>query len=280
MRTEIKVFLIILFVITNSCTNEDKTSNKKTESESYELNVDKERQEEIINEHLKNGAWKYQLYSQEYQSEIDKGLAKDSTIAYLWQQKSMPLLKKRKYEIGIEYLDKAVKYDRIKWQDYRAFIKCIFAKTYREAILDFEDYKDRFGYGFVMDHSFDFYIGLSYLQLNEFEKADEIFQKDYKYQLKENGKDWIHHLDLFYYGITKYELKEYQKAVEFFDLSLEIYPNFSEVQLYKAVTLRKLGKNDEAKKYDVLAEMNGRKGNTINEANSIYELYPYQWTWD
>lgn len=280
MRTEIKVFLIILFVITYSCTNDDKTSNKKTESESSELNVDKERQEEIINEHLKNGAWKYSLYSQEYQSEIDKGLAKDSTVAYLWQQKSMPLLKKRKYEIGIEYLDKAVKYDRIKWQDYRAFIKCIFAKTYREAILDFEDYKYRFGYGFVMDHSFDFYIGLSYLQLNEFEKADEIFQKDYKYQLKENGKDWIHHLDLFYYGITKYELKEYQKAVEFFDLALEIYPNFSEVQLYKAVTLRKLGKNNEAKKYDVLAEMNGRKGNTINEANSIYELYPYQWTWD
>ncbi|MFD0933063.1 tetratricopeptide repeat protein [Psychroflexus salinarum] len=280
MRTVFKVFLFIPFVIIYSCSNEDKTSNKGTKNESSELTVDKARQEEIINEHLKNGAWKYQLYSQEYQSEIDKGLAKDSTIAYLWQQKSMPLLKKRKYEIGIEYLDKAVKYDRIKWQDYRAFIKCIFAKTYREAILDFEDYKDRFGYGFVMDHSFDFYIGLSYLQLNEFEKADEIFQKDYKYQLKENGKDWIHHLDLFYYGITKYELKEYQKAVEFFDLALEIYPNFSEVQLYKAVTLRKLGKNNEAKKYDVLAEMNGRKGNTINEANSIYELYPYQWTWD
>ena len=268
------IILILILIIGFSCNRNDKsieTSYKKT---------DKKKQEQIIDEYLKNGAWKYQVYSQEWQDEIDKGLEKDSTIAYLWQQKAMPLIKQGKYEIGLEYIDNAVKYDREKWQNYRAFTKCIFAKTYKDAIKDFEDCKERFGYGYVMDHTYDFYIGLSYLQLNEFEKAEKIFQKDYQYQLKKNGKEWLHPLDLFYFGISKYELRKYKEAIEIFDLALELYPQFSDVQIYKAVCLRKLGKPEEAKVYDKLAEKNGRNGYTINEDNAIYEKYPYQMRWN
>ncbi|WP_234953159.1 tetratricopeptide repeat protein [Psychroflexus halocasei] len=279
MRTIIKIISISLIAIVFACNQKKTLSNDLTENQSTETNIDKEKQQKIIDEYLKNGAWRYQMYSQEWQWEIDKGLEKDSTVAYLWQQKAMPLLKMRKYEIGIDYLDKAVKYDRQRWQDYRAFIKCIFAKRYREAIADFEDCKKRFGNGYVMDHTYDFYIGLSHLQLNEFEKAEQIFKEDYDYQEQEFGKDNLHHLDLFYFGITKYELKKYQEAIDLFDKALKIYPKFSDVQLYKAVCLRKLGKYEEAKKYDVLAEQNGRAGNTINEDNAIYEMYPYQWKW-
>lgn len=273
----ILVFLLVLLV--SACEEKDSSSIVLKDISSPELTVDKEKQGEIINEHLKNGAWKYQVYSQEWQAEIDKGLEKDSTIAYLWQQKAMPLIKQGKYEVGIEYLNIAVKYDRRKWQDYRAFTKCIFAKTYQGAIEDFEDYKERFGNGYVMDHTYDFYIGLSHLQLNQFENAESIFKEDFDRQINENGKDWLHHLDLFYYGISKYELKKYEEAIELFDLALEIYPQFSDAQVYKAVCLRKLGKPEEAKLYDELAEENGRNGHTINEANSIYERYPYQTRW-
>ncbi len=274
-----KFLILLLVLIFTSCIQTEKSTADFVQNVSPNLKLDKERQEEIINEHLKNGAWKYQMMSQEWQQEIDKGLAKDSTIAYLWQQKAMPWLKMRKYEVGIGYLDKAVKYDPQKWQDYRAFTKCIFAKNYRDAIDDFEDYKKEFGYGYVMDHTYDFYIALSYLQLNEFEKAEKIFQTDYERQAEKWGKDNLHQLDLFYYGISKYELRKYEEAIELFDKSLAIYPDFSEAQLYKAVSLRKLGRNEEAKKYDILAEENGRKGNTINEANAKYEMYPYQWKW-
>lgn len=274
-----RILIFLLVVIVSACGQNEKPTTNIAQNVSHQLEPDKKRQEEIINEHLKNGAWKYQMMSQEWQQEINQGLAKDSTIAYLWQQKAMPLLKMRKYEVGIEYLDKAVKYDAQKWQDYRAFTKCIFAKTYKDAIIDFEDYKRKFGYGYVMDHTYDFYIALSYLQLNEFEKAEQIFQADYERQAEKWGKDNLHHLDLFYYGISKYELRKYEEAIELFDKSLAIYPDFSEVQLYKAVCLRKLGRKEEAKKYDILAEENGRKGNTINEANAKYEMYPYQWKW-
>ena len=279
MRNNIKILIVLLATVIYSCGQKDKSAKTLAENKLTELTVDKEKQEEIINEHLKNGAWKHELYSREWQEEIDKGLAKDSTIAYLWQQKAVPMFKQGKHEVGMNYIDNAVKYDRQRWQDYRAFIKCIFAKTYRDAIADFQDCKQRFGYSYVMDHSYDFYIGLSYLQLNEFEKAEQIFKQDYEYQLKDKGKDWLHHLDLFYYGISKYEQKDYLGAIDIFDKALEIYPNFSELQIFKADCLRKIGKNKEANELQKIGEINGRNGNTINEDNVIYERYPYQIRW-
>src|SRR5690606_33299861 len=106
-----------------------------------------------------------------YQECLDAGIKKDSTIAYLWQQKAMPYFKVKKYEVGMQYIDKAVALDTKRYQSYRAFIKCIFAKTYKEAIIDFEQCIADWGDNFEMDHSYSFYIGLSYLQLNEFDKA-------------------------------------------------------------------------------------------------------------
>ena len=43
--------------------------------------------------------------------------------------------------------------DENKWLDYRAFIKCIFAKTYKEAIIDFEKCKVKIGNSYIMDHT-------------------------------------------------------------------------------------------------------------------------------
>src|SRR5690606_11666425 len=100
-------------------------------------NIDLDKQQGIIEKYLVDSARQYSYYSKEWQKYIDMGLQEDSTIAYLWQQKAMPLFKQGKYELGMQYLDKAVYYDRSRWLNYRAFIKCIFAKTYRAAITDF-----------------------------------------------------------------------------------------------------------------------------------------------
>lgn len=280
MIRSIQLFFILAFcLLLLTCNKAIDAENNGIANTDYELKTIKETQAIIIEEHLKNGAWNYSYNSKEWQVEIDKGLAKDSTIAYLWQQKAMPLFKKGKYEKGMDYLDKAVTYDRQRWQDYRAFIKCIFAKTYREAILDFADYKNRYGDGYVMDHTYNFHIALSYLQLNEFEKAEEIFKKDNEKQLLNHGKDWLHPVDLFYYGISKYEQGKYEEAIELFNLSLEIHPKFSDVQYYKALCLVKLEAFDEAQKLMEIAETNGKQGFSFNEDNAIYERYPYQVRW-
>src|SRR5690606_27842399 len=94
-------------------------------------------EEQIVKRFLENGAWRFRYFSSEYQLYIDSAIAVNQTIAYLYQQKSMPYFKQGKYEVGLASLDKAVELDPKSYIDYRAFIKCIFARTYEGAIEDF-----------------------------------------------------------------------------------------------------------------------------------------------
>jgi len=238
----------------------------------------KEKQDAIIKEHLEDCAQKYNynINMIEWQECLDNGLKKDSTIAYLWQQKAMPLFKARKYEAGMIFLDKAVKYDKKRWLPYRGFIKCIFSKTYKEAIVDFEESKKIFGNTYEMDHTYDFYIALSYLQLNDFKKAEEIFKSNFDEIKKNQGEDAFHHLDLFYYGIAKYEQNKLEEAIVEFDKALQKYPEFSDVEMYKGICLYKLGQKEHGQKLIEKAKTDLDKGFTINEDNAIYERYPYQ----
>ena len=106
-------------------------------STSFAQETQKKEHEKIIEEFVTNCAQKYNYNYQmsEWQECLDNGLKKDSTVAYLWQQKAMPLFKMRKYEAGMVFLDKAVKYDETRWLDYRAFIKCIFVKIPYKCLL-------------------------------------------------------------------------------------------------------------------------------------------------
>lgn len=276
-----KYFTFILVILCVSCgtqTDTPKTPQKEIVEEIPIAN--KARQDSLKEIYLENGAYRKGTFSIEYQEEIDKGLAIDSTIAEMWQKKAMPLFKQGKHEIAMPFLDKAVKYDRQRYLDYRAFMKCIFMQSYRDAIVDFEDYQEEFGYGYVMDHTYDFHIALSYLQLNEFEKAEKIFEKDIARQKEEKGEDYVHQLDLFYWGISLYEQKKYEEAIAAFDRSLEKYPTFADVQIYKGLALKKLGRQEEAESVYNAGMENGKKGYTINEDNVIYIRYPYQLLWD
>jgi tetratricopeptide (TPR) repeat protein len=216
------------------------------------------------------------LYSQKRQKYYDSALSIKPWKASWWQQKAMPLFKQKKYEIGMVFLDSAVKYDRHRYIDYRAFIKCIFQKSYRDAIKDFEASKECIGAGAVMDHSYDFYIGLCYLQLNQLDSSIFFLTKTINDQKKAIGEDWVHPLDLFYLGIVYYEKEDYAKALESFDYCLKMYPDFSDAEYYKAVTLKKSNKPAEALVLMTLAYDHFKTGYTINEDNVDYEIYPYQ----
>jgi len=268
-----KIIVIFLVSFLISCKDQSQINSSEISS------VYTEKQEAIIEEYIYNCADTYNYNSPEYQECLNAGIEKDSTVAYLWQQKAMPYFKARKYEVGMKYIDKAVKYNPERYLPYRAFIKCIFAKTYVAAIKDFEECIDRYGNSYVMDHTFNFHIALSYLQLNEFKKAEQIFAKDISEQVEEWGEDGVHHLDLFYYGITKYEQKKYKEAILEFDKALKIYPQFSDVKYYKAICLARIGESEQATKTFEEAKTNGKAGFTINEDNAIYETYPYQKRW-
>lgn len=234
-------------------------------------------QERIIEEYLTNCAEKYNYTIQmsERQACLDEGLKIDSTIAYLWQQKAMPYFKARKYEVAMPFLDKAVQFNPKRWQPYRGFMKCIFSKDYKGAIADLEECKKKFGNGYVMDHTYDFYIAISYLQLNEYAKAETILQ-NYVDEIYKNRQQLEHHTAYFYLGIAKYELKKFEEAITIFDKALKIYPNFSDVKYYKGICLSFLNRDPEARIVFDEATADFKQGYKLNEDNVIYELYPYQ----
>ncbi|MBI1836918.1 MAG: hypothetical protein HYR91_06595 [Flavobacteriia bacterium] len=215
------------------------------------------------------------LFSQDRQKYLDSILMEKSDIAYIWQQKAMPLFKQKKYELGLQYLDSAIKYDNTDhYFEYGAFIKCIFVKSHKEAIADFEELKTKHKIGFVMDHSYDFYIGLSYLQLNQFDKAEEYLQNSIHYSEEKWGSG--HFVEYFYLGIIKMEQGNNKEAIVFFDKVLGFYKEFPDPKYYKAQLLELQNRNNEAIDLINQAISDFSKGYTINEDNAKYEEYPYQ----
>lgn len=232
-------------------------------------------EEEIVEKRIAE-AGKLFLFSQDYQAALDKILKEYPRSAYAWQQKAMPLFKQGKYEIAMPILDKAVALNPKSYMDYRAFMKCIFSKSYAEAIKDFEAAKALSGNSYVMDHTYDFYIGLCHLQLGQFQEAEQVLEADRKAHLAKASGVAPHFLDVFYLGIAKYELGKFEAAIAEFDTALETYQEFSDAEYYKFLCLLKLGRSKEADPLLRKAIADYKRGFTINEDNVIYERYPYQ----
>jgi tetratricopeptide (TPR) repeat protein len=240
----------------------------------------KARQQAIIQKYVDEGADQinYRYFMKEYQDVLDAGLKIDSTIAYIYRHKALAYYMVRKYSVGKIYLDKAVQHDEARWLPYRGFMKCIFAKDYHGAIEDLELSIQKYGNTYEMDHTYAFYLALSYLMINEFEKASEIFKKDIENQVAERTE--AHFLDWFYYGMSLYEQQKWEEAIQCFDNSLDVHDTFAEALLYKTLSKLRLG-HPEKECQDMYSKAleNGKKGNTINETNASFEKYPYQINW-
>lgn len=261
------VSLCSLFILVNSCTGEIKEikNNKVSLADSAKL----KKYAEMIDVSP--------LYSVKRQNYLDSILMIVPTSAYAWQQKAMPLFKQKKYELGMAFLDSAVKYDKTDhYLEYRAFIKCIFQKNYSDAIEDFKSVSKLKGNAYVMDHTYEFYQGICYLQLNQFERAEKLFSKNIEEDIKKLGEEWVSSTVRFYQGICFYELGFIDRAVLSFDKCLKQYSNFADAKYYKAICLVELGKKKEALVLIKDAQNDLQKDFKFPEANAVYETYPYQ----
>lgn len=116
-----------------------------------------------------------------------------------------------------------------------------------------------------MDHSYEFYIGLSYLQLNEFEKAEQLFKEESKEQA---ARGQPHHLGLFYFGIANYKGSGKKPSINLTEVWCCIH-NFRmySIPYYKAVSMARLGYREEAEALFKESETNREIEYTINECN-------------
>jgi len=263
-----KIFTLIMFCIfTTGC---------KEQNKDIAINKD---QDATIEKYLNNGAWNHHYLTKEWDEWVNKGIQADSTIAYLWQQKALPFWKQKKYQLAIKYYNKAVGLDRQRWLSRLAFLKCIFAKDYNGALDDLIDYKNEYGSTYEQDHTLELYMGICYLQLNQFDKALKTLQVNIESQENEYGSDWVNFLDKYYLAIAYYELNNYTMAISEFDKVLKQNPTFSDAQYYKSICLNYIGEKEKAKTLMIKGKANFENGYTFSEASSFYENYPYQLTW-
>lgn len=238
-------------------------------------NLDETQKKILLN--LVNKDSKVSIFSTQHQVYLDSIIAILPNDPFFWQQKAMPLFKQKKYELGMKYLDKAVELDDTNhYREYRAFIKCIFQKKYKESLEEFIDLvKINGADGVIMDHTYSFWIGLCYLQLNEFEKSRTFIEKAIAFG-KENN--FVNPYELFYLGIIDFETGNYSNAIENLNKSLEQYAQFSDAKYFKALSLLNLNEKEQGEILLLEAKSDFKNGFTFNEGNSLYELFPYQVT--
>lgn len=233
-------------------------------------------EDSVFQHYMREGAWRSPLFSRQRERYIDSALTILPQNAYLWQQRGMPLIKQNKYELAAPFIDSAAKYDPPVWVPYRAFCKCIFSKEYNAAIADFNLARSINGNSGVMDHPYDFYTGLCYLQLNRFDSAENYIRKCIDYTIGRNGESWVHYIHWYYLGVTRYEQEDYKGALEYLNKSLIDYPDFFDAEYYKALALMQLKDYKQAAIVIHKAKQDCDKGNTMNEDSIFYETYPYQ----
>ncbi|MEE9362745.1 MAG: hypothetical protein V3U92_09120 [Cellulophaga sp.] len=269
-----KIFVVIVLLF--SCKGKQEVENNNTSVKPKVVVLTQEEKASIAD--LWEQANKFGLYSQKRQVYLDSILEIKPDSAYFWQQKAMPLYKARKYSLGKPFLEKAATLLPESYLDYSAFMKCIFSKEYKESIEEFLMVKEKFGDSYVMDHTYNFYLGLNYLQLNKFLKAKEYLLKSKDQQFQDFPDDEpheaCHYLDWYYLGVAQYELQEYQDALISFNNTLKVYTSLADAMYFKAMTLRNLGDKKQAKIWVKKALENANS--TINEDNVFYEVYPYQ----
>ncbi len=220
---------------------------------------------------------KYPQTSQQFRDWLDAAIQIYPNDAQLWREVATSYFKAGDYAPAMRYINKAVELDPKRWLSYRAFMKCIFMKDYANAIQDFRAVLQLNGESAVMDHNFYFYMGVSYLKINQLDSADLYMNRSVAMQLPK-GKNWVHYVDWFYWGLVKYKQKDYAKALEYYENSLAQYSNFPDATYYKALILFDKGEKQKAKELLLSAEKSLQDGYRLNEDNEVYVNYPFQIT--
>lgn len=185
--------------------------------------------------------------SPESMKRIEEAIALDTTYAEAIRELSVAYLKRGMPHKWKPIYDKAVKYDPATWQPWRGYLYLWFYRDYKKAIADFNasdtltDYIDH-----PQGHSVDFWRGIAYLGLDDYENSIAYWDKHIQKETEESGEDWVELEAFLYRGIAYYESKEPEKALENFDKAIEYFKQSADAKYYKSRILFEQGNSNEA----------------------------------
>lgn len=161
------------------------------------------------------------------------------------------------YELSVAYLkrgmphewkaqyDKAVLLDSVTRIPWRGYLYLWFYRDYKKAIADF-DASDTLTPNFTdqpQGHSVDYWRGIAYLGLKDYDNSILYFDKYIHQEIEESGEDWVELTAFLYRGIAYYESGNYEKALYNFEKRLEHGRNLSaDAKYYMALIAQQQGK--------------------------------------
>lgn len=264
-----KYFLsIFALVLAFSCSEKSKDYNALSKEERKKLSV------EIFEggSHLPQG-------SPKSMTRIEEAIAVDPDNCDASRELSVAYLKRgmpNKWKIE---MDKAVACNAAIWQPYRGYNYLWFYRDYKKAIADF-DASDTLTPNFTdapQGHSVDYWRGIAYLGLKDYEKSISYFDKYLTQITEESGEDWAEPTAFLYRGIAYYEKRNFEEALK--DFNKLLYYNRShsaDGKYYKALILKEKSDCEAAKKLLADAKIDFANGyyNNRDYVETLYQIFP------
>lgn len=207
---------------------------------------------------------------------LDSILELDPTNAAAWRELSIPYLKRGIPHEWKPLFDKAVHYDAKTWQPWRGYLYLWFYRDYKKAIADFNasdtltDYIDH-----PQGHSVDFWRGIAYLGLNDYENSISYWDKHIKKETDESGEDWVELEAFLYRGIAYYESENPEKALEDFDKAIHYFKQSADAKYYKSKILFERKNTKEALELveDAIADFKAGYFNNRSYVETLRQIY-------
>ncbi len=212
--------------------------------------------------------------SKESQQILEKVIQVDSTHDDALREISVPFLKRgMPYEWKPLY-EKAIKQDPQTWVPMRGYLYLLFYRDYKKAIADFNASDTLTPHlDYPQGHSVDYWRGIAYLGLKDYEAAIQYWNKHIKKESEASGEDWVELEAFLYRGIVFYEMGEFQKAIANFQKIKDYFTHSAESKYYWAKCLLALGKKDEV--MPLLNEALADYKNELRLSHNYVEM-PYQ----
>jgi tetratricopeptide (TPR) repeat protein len=239
---------------------------------------DKKVQDSLVEKYIDEGAQElpYLYNDPRWILYCDSVIILCPNIAYAYQQKAIPFIKNGEYEKAFSLEDKAAELEPEAYTSYRGFLKCIFTKDYKGAIIDFKKAQRLTPNGYEMDHTYLFWQGVSNLELGNYTEAENNLKQDISIQTNGDTTKTAHFNTLFYCGVLYYEMKNYPMAKKYLLECLSQYKEHTNANYYIAMVYKMENNYELEKKYLQNTKQAFEQGYGINEDNVYYANYPHQ----
>lgn len=259
LKFYLSIFAIMLFLACKENTVETKKGNNRELSEQVYKS----------GENMLQG-------SPESMARIEEAIALDTTNAEAIRELSVAYLKRGIPHKWKPILDEAVEQDAATWQPMRGYLYLWFYRDYKKAIADFDasdtltDYIDH-----PQGHSVDFWRGIAYLGLKDYENSISYWDKHIKKETEETGEDWVELEAFLYRGIAYYESGNPEKALEDFNKVIQYFKQSADAKYYKAFILKEAGRTKDALALveDSIEDLNAGFYNNRDYVETLRQIY-------